>query len=68
MKKIKQILALLGILILLGLYLTTIIMSFLNHPQFFEFLMASVYATVVIPVLLWAYSFIFKLTNKDNDH
>jgi len=68
MKKIKKFLAVIGILVLAGLYIATIVMAFLNHPNFFDFLMASVYATVVIPVLLWAYSFIFKLTNKDNDH
>lgn len=67
MKKIKQILALIGIFILIGLYVITIIMAFLNHPQFFDFLMASVYSTVVIPVLLWAYSFIYKLVKKNDE-
>jgi cytochrome bd-type quinol oxidase subunit 2 len=28
---------------------------------------ASIFASVVIPVLLWAYSFIYKLLSKDKD-
>lgn len=67
MKKIKQILAFVGIFVLIGLYATTIVMSFLNHPQFFDFLMASIYASVVIPVLLWTYSFIYKLVHKKDE-
>ena len=30
-------------------------------------LMTSIYASVIIPVLIWAYSFIYKLIKKDSE-
>ena len=66
MKKVKQILAILGIILLVGLYLSTIICALSASENFMNMLMASVYATIVIPVLIWAYSFVYKLL-KGND-
>ncbi len=67
MKKVKQILALLGVVILLGLYAATIICAVSASENFMNLLMVSIYATVIIPVLLWAYSFIYKLIKKQDD-
>ena len=41
MNKIKQIIALLGVILLIGMYCTTIIMAILSSKYFFDFLMAS---------------------------
>lgn len=67
MKKIKQILAIAGVIILLCLYAATLICALSRSESFMNLLMASVYATVVIPVLLWAYSFIYKLLKKQTE-
>lgn len=67
MKKVKQILALIGVVVLIGLYVSTIFCAVSSSENFMNLLMASIYATVIIPVLLWAYSFIYKLTRKDED-
>jgi dolichyl-phosphate-mannose--protein O-mannosyl transferase len=64
MKKIKQILALIGVVILIGLYLSTLVCALSGSENFMDMFMASVYATVVIPVLIWAYSFVYKLLKK----
>lgn len=61
MKKIRQILAILGIILLGGLYLTTLVMAVIDNTNTMQMFHACVYATVIIPVLLWAYSFIYKL-------
>ena len=66
MKKIKQLIAFLGVILLIGMYCTTIVMAILSSKYFFDFLMASIYATVVIPVLLWIYSFIYQKLKKRN--
>lgn len=66
MKKIKQILAILGVIILVGLYLSTLVCALSSSENFMNLLMASIYATVIIPVLLWAYSFIYRLLKKDD--
>ncbi|MCI5919664.1 MAG: hypothetical protein MRZ75_10115 [Roseburia sp.] len=64
MKKIKQILAILGIVLLVGLYISTLVCALSDSPDYERMLSASVYATVIIPVLIWAYSFIYKLLKK----
>lgn len=67
MKKIKRILALLGVAVLIALYLSTLFCALSASENFMNMLMASVYATVIIPVLLWAYSFIYRLVKKGDD-
>lgn len=65
MKKVKQILAIIGVILLVGLYVSTLICALFGGDNFMDLLMASIYATVVIPVLIWAYTFIYKLVKKD---
>ena len=67
MKKVKQILAILGIIILVGLYVSTIICALSASDNFMNMLMTSIYASVIIPVLIWAYSFVYKLIKKDSE-
>ncbi len=67
MKKVKQILAILGIIVLVGLYVSTIICALSASDNFMNMLMTSIYASVIIPVLIWAYSFIYKLIKKDSE-
>lgn len=65
MKKVKQILAIIGIVFLVLLYLSTLICAIIDHTETMRLFQASVMATVIIPVLLWAYSFIYKLIKKN---
>ena len=66
MKKIKRILAILGAIILAGLYISTIVCALSSNENYMDMLMASVYATVIIPVLIWAYGFIYRLIKKSS--
>ena len=61
MKKVKQVLAIIGVIVLVGLYISTLVCALSSSPNFMNMFMASVMATVIVPVLLWAYSFIYKL-------
>ncbi len=67
MKKFRQILAIIGILILVGMYAATIICALSSNENFMAMLMASIYASVVIPVLIWAVTFLFGLFHKNNN-
>ncbi len=67
MKKVKQILAIVGVIILVGLYVSTIVCAVSASENFMNMLMTSIYASVIIPVLIWAYSFIYKLIKKDSE-
>ena len=56
MKKVQRILAVLGVILLLGLYLATLI-----FPMF----MAALFSSFVLPVLLWVYGFVYRLIKKN---
>lgn len=67
-QKIKRILAMLTVIIIALLYLSTLILSFFQSEQAGELLMISIVATVVLPVLLYIYLWLFRLFGgKDND-
>ena len=65
MKKTKQILAICGIIFLVSLYVITLICAITDNSATMHVFFASVFSTVVIPVLLWAYSFIYRLIRKN---
>lgn len=67
MKKIKQILAILGCILLVGLYVSTLIFALIGSEDTMNLFRASVYATVVVPVLIWAYSLIYRLLKNHSD-
>ena len=67
MKNIKRILAILGAIILADLYISTIVCELSYNENYIDMLMASVYATVIIPVLIWAYSFVYKMVKKNHE-
>lgn len=68
MKKLKQITALIGVIALAGLYVSTLVLALIGSEQCINLLKAAVYATIVLPVLLWAYSFIYRMVRKDTKH
>lgn len=67
MKKVKRILAIIGVILLIGLYLSTLFCALFAKENLMSLLMASIYATFVIPVLIWAYTFIYKLVKKNDE-
>lgn len=67
MKRVKQILAILGIVFLIALYFITFICAITDNSGTMTAFKASVVATVIIPTLLWIYSFIYKLIKKNSD-
>ena len=65
--KTRQILAILGIIALVGMYIATFVCALSSSENFMGMLMASIYATIVIPVLIWAITMVQKLMKKDDD-
>ena len=60
MKNIKRILAIVGIILLVGLYLSTLLFAIFENPNTYLWFRASVIATIAVPVLIYAYTLIFK--------
>lgn len=72
MKKIKRILAFAGALLLAAMYLATLVTALIDSPLSSRLFKASVAATILIPVLLYAYILIARLAagrkeNTDSD-
>lgn len=65
MKKSKRIFALIGAALLICLYGSTIIFAFVDHSASLHLLKASVAATILLPVLLYAYTLAYRLSHKD---
>lgn len=64
MKKTKRILAIIGAVLLVALYGSTLVFAIFDHTKSLGFLKASIVCTILLPVLLYAYTLIYKLINK----
>jgi len=67
MKKAKRILAITGVILLLCLYLSTLVFALLGE-SFLPMLKASIAATIIVPILLWAYTLVYKLMKEKNSN
>lgn len=67
MKKAKQVLAIVGIVLLVALYGSTLIFAIIDNPKTYTMLAASVAATIVIPVMLWVMGVFLRIAKKDDN-
>ena len=67
MKNIKQVLAILGIVFILGLNLFLVFAAGTASEDGMGFFGGAVVAVVMVPILLWIYMYIFKLVKKRNE-
>lgn len=67
MKKTKRILALVLVVLLVLLYLSTLVFTLLDAPVFTSLLKASVAATILLPVLLYGFLLFHRLSQKGQD-
>ncbi len=65
MKKVKRIIALVGVIALVALYVSTLVLAIIGSEQTMSLFLAAVVSTVILPVLIWAYSFIYQLIKKN---
>ena len=67
MKKAKRILALAGAVLLICMYVCTLIFALIDSPAAGGLFKASVAATILIPVLLYAYLLVARLLKNRSD-
>lgn len=63
--KTKRIMAIIGIVILLGLYITALLLAVLGDENSTPWFMAAICATIIVPILIWIYQWLYKLLKKD---
>lgn len=66
MKKSKRIMALIGAILLVLLYVSTLIFAFIDSVVSQKLLMAAIATTILLPILLYIYS-LFSRTSHTND-
>lgn len=67
MKKFKRTLALIGAVLLIVLYVSTLIFALFDHSASRGLLKASIACTILLPVLLYAYTLVYKISKKEDD-
>lgn len=65
MKKIKQIAAIIICIMLVGMYIVSFIAAIMAKPQAHGLFMASVGMTVMIPLLLYGYTVIYRVIHPE---
>lgn len=66
MKKAKRIVALAGVILLLAMYASTMVFALTDNPRSGDFLMASIYCTIAVPVLLYAMTLVTRRLKDKN--
>lgn len=67
MKKTKRILALAGVVLLAALYLATLIFALIDSPWAYDMFKLCVGFTIVLPVLLYAYTLMYRVLKNDGE-
>ena len=61
MKKFKQVLAIITIVLLVGLYLATLLLAITGNEHTNGWFMACIFATIVVPIIMWVIQWLYKM-------
>ena len=67
MKKGKRIIAGVGAVILVLMYIATLIFALIDHPKTENLFIGSLVCTGVVPVLLYGYMLFYKVMSKNEE-
>ena len=65
MKKVKQILAILGIVLILVINVLLVVAAFGATEDSNNIFNAAIVTVILVPILLWIYLYVFKLIKKN---
>lgn len=66
MKHFKRIFAFLGVILLAGMYICTLVFVLIGSPLADNLFKASILCTLLVPVLLYGYSLIYRVLKNRN--
>ena len=67
MRNMKRILAWIGIIILVAMYVATLIVAIVDHTHSMMMFKGAVGLTIVIPILIWFYIFLYQIITGHRD-
>ncbi len=65
MKRVKKVIAVILCIVLIGLYVATFVLSLIDSENTRNLLTASIFMTVVVPVVLYAMMLVAKIWGGD---
>lgn len=65
--KIRRILAALGAFLLFAMYALTLVFALIDHSATKGMLKASIACTVILPVLLYAFTLVYRIADGNRD-
>jgi len=63
----KRIAAIIGLLLMVGMYIATFIFALIDSPFARSCLMASLFCTIAVPVTVYAYLMLLNMLNRNKD-
>ncbi len=66
MKNFKRILALVGVVALVLLYVSTLVFAIIDDPRTYRMLNVSIGATFIIPITIWVIGIFVRLSSSSN--
>ena len=61
MKKARRVLAVIGLILIGVMYALTIIFALMKHPDSKNWLMAAIFCTIAVPVIIYAMQMVARL-------
>ncbi len=66
-KKIRQIAAIIGIILLVGMYVVAIVAALGKSENAHAVFKLALYCTFVVPIIIYLLQLLYKLSNKNKD-
>lgn len=63
----KQIIAIIGVVLLVGMYVTSLILALIGSPMALNLLRMSFIATIIIPILIYVILMFYRLSHKKSE-
>lgn len=67
MHKLTRVFALIGAILLAGLYICTLVFAMIDSAYTSDLLKAAIASTIILPILLYAYILIYRLAKHSDD-
>ena len=67
MKNLKRFVALFGVVLLVSLYIVSLISAIFAKPYANGLFMASLFSTIVVPILIYGFLIVYKQVHKKED-
>ena len=65
MKRLKQVLAIITVVLLIALYIVTLVLAIIGNENTFGWFLACIFCTVVIPVIMWVIAWLYNMIKNN---